>query len=51
MTIVFQVQNKPNNINPLICGNQHASQWGMPGYNLDYHWCTMGYNEFINKGY
>jgi hypothetical protein len=38
------VARPPGNINPLVCGDHHARQWGGPGYDNPGHWCARAKN-------
>jgi hypothetical protein len=34
------ITNPPQNINQLVCGTMHTTQWGGPGYEDPGHWCS-----------
>jgi len=36
------INNPPENINPLVCGEMHRQKWGSTGYNDPNHWCPRG---------
>ncbi len=36
------IDNIPEPLKPLTCGEQHAKNWGGPGYENPGHWCAIG---------
>lgn len=37
----------PDKFRTLVCGHQHATIWGAPGYSDPSHWCERGYQTLL----
>ena len=45
---IKQYENS-SQLKPLVCGEMHKSLYGGTGYDLSYHWCSLGKKQLIES--